>query len=179
MPTVSMAQDWHRAIYRNVPLPVPYYAGEVRDSDPRFPELIGYGVQVGVVRGTPSADVPRALAGFETGMQAAVGRVDSLVPAGDRPTDPTRLTAVVELAAVAHGEWIRIHPFANGNGRTARIWVAWIAARYGLPLFLTVKPRPDSNLYALSAQFSMMGNHGQMALYLADRLQEALRAGRE
>lgn len=32
-PTVEMAQDWHRQIYKGVRLPVPYYAGEVRDSD--------------------------------------------------------------------------------------------------------------------------------------------------
>ena len=28
--------------------------------------------------------------------------------------------AVVKLAAWAHGEWIWIHPFINGNGRPAR-----------------------------------------------------------
>jgi fido (protein-threonine AMPylation protein) len=177
-PTVSMAQEWHRTIYRGVPVPVPYYVGEVRDSDQRFPELIGYGVQVGAARGVRSADVTQALTAYEAGMRAAVARVDVLIPAGQRPLDAAHLTAVVELAAVSHGEWIRIHPFANGNGRTARLWVAWIAARYGLPLFPSVKPRPDSNLYAIAAQFSMIGNHGQMALYLGDRLQEALRAER-
>jgi fido (protein-threonine AMPylation protein) len=177
-PRISLAQDWHRLIYRNVAVPVPYYVGEIRDSDSRFPELIGYGVQVGATRGVPSAQVPRALAGYESGIQTAIGRVDALVPLGEKPLDSPRLTAVVELAAVAHGEWVRIHPFANGNGRTARLWVAWIAARYRLPLFLSIKPRPDSNLYAIAAQFSMMGNHGQMALYLGDRLEEALRAER-
>ena len=40
-PTVALAQDWHRQIYKGVRLPVPYYAGEVRDSDSNFPELYG------------------------------------------------------------------------------------------------------------------------------------------
>ena len=42
-----MAQDWHRRIYRNIRAPVPYYAGEIRNSDPDFPELFGYEVAVG------------------------------------------------------------------------------------------------------------------------------------
>jgi serine phosphatase RsbU (regulator of sigma subunit) len=40
LPTVAAAQQWHRAIYDGVALPVSYYAGEVRDDDERFPELI-------------------------------------------------------------------------------------------------------------------------------------------
>ena len=31
-PSVSMAQDWHRDLYLGVPLPVSYYAGEVRET---------------------------------------------------------------------------------------------------------------------------------------------------
>ena len=46
-PTVAMAQEWHRRVYAGVRLPVPYYAGEIRDSDSRFPELFGYEVSVG------------------------------------------------------------------------------------------------------------------------------------
>jgi hypothetical protein len=46
-PTISMAQKWHRRIYEGVRLPVPYYAGEVRDSDSSFPELYSYEVRVG------------------------------------------------------------------------------------------------------------------------------------
>ena len=89
-----MAQGWHRTIYRGVPVPLPYYVGEVRDSDQRFPELIGYGVQVGAARGVRSADVPQALTAYEAGMRAAVARVDVLIPAGQRPLDAAHLTAV-------------------------------------------------------------------------------------
>jgi hypothetical protein len=49
-----MAQDWHRQIYKGVRLPVPYYAGEVRDSDSNFPELYGYEVGVGPQQGVES-----------------------------------------------------------------------------------------------------------------------------
>ena len=61
------------------------------------------------------------------------------------------------VTAAIHGEWVRIHPFANGNARTARVWAAWIALRYGLPVFVTVKPRPNDAAYAQAA-FASMGS---------------------
>ena len=69
-----------------------------------------------------------------------------------------KLRGVLSLCAVLHGEWARIHPFANGNGRTARLWANWGALRYGLPPFVTVKPRPGEP-YGLAAMASMSGNH--------------------
>jgi fido (protein-threonine AMPylation protein) len=51
--------------------------------------------------------------------------------------------AVIDLCAWAHAEWVRIHPFANGNGRTARLWANFVAMRYGLPPFVRLRPRPD------------------------------------
>jgi hypothetical protein len=49
-----MAREWHRRIYRGMRLPVPYYAGEIRDSDPELPELFGYEVAVGSYLGVAS-----------------------------------------------------------------------------------------------------------------------------
>ena len=37
----------------------------------------------------------------------------------------------------------RIRPFANGNGRTARIWANALLMRYGLPPAIRLRPRPD------------------------------------
>jgi hypothetical protein len=36
-PTVRMAQEWHRRVYEGARLPVPYYAGEIRNSDQSCP----------------------------------------------------------------------------------------------------------------------------------------------
>ena len=165
-PTVALAQEWHRETYRGVPLPVPYYAGEVRDADQRFPELIGYEVAVGTARGTPSSDVPAALSGFETGLQAVVARMDGVIPVGARPGAPADLFRVLEIAAIAHGEWVRIHPFANGNGRLARLWANWVAVRYGLPFFVALKPRPANLPYAAAAAASMRGDDRLMTVAL-------------
>ena len=75
-----MAQEWHRRTYDGVRLPVPYYAGELRDSDPRFPELFGYEVRIGKWRGVASALVPQQLERFESAMHRAVSVLDTVVP---------------------------------------------------------------------------------------------------
>ncbi len=165
-PTVAMAQEWHREIYRGVPIPVSYYAGEFRDSDPTYPELFGYEVAVGTAPGMPSADVPAALAGLEAGLKAVVASMDGVIAVGAQPTTATDLYAILEIAAIAHGEWVRIHPHANGNGRIARLWVNWVAVRYGLPFFLALKPRPANLNYAAAAAASMRGDHRPMVVAL-------------
>lgn len=173
-PSVAMAQDWHRAAYQGVTLPVPYYSGEIRDTDAAYPELIGYEVSVGTALGVASTDVPVELSGLEAGLRAIVARIDGVVPVGGKPSTVTDLYAVLRIAAIAHGEWVRIHPFANGNGRVARLWVNWVAVRYGLPFFLSLKPRPAGLVYGAAAAASMRGDHGPMEVALLSLLNQAI-----
>jgi len=171
-PTVLMARQWHRRIYRGAGVPVSYYAGEIRDSDSRFPELYGYEVMVGSQPGVESRRVPQQLTGFEAAMNRAVGVLDPVIPVGARPANPAQLRSVLTLCAYAHGEWVRIHPFANGNGRTGRLWANWCALRYGLPPFVRLKPRPEDSLYASASALSMRGDHQEMItvfVHLLDR----------
>jgi fido (protein-threonine AMPylation protein) len=172
-PTVAMAQGWHRQLYQGVSLPVAYYAGEPRDSDPACPELEGYEVAVGSFRGTLSELVPDALKGFELSARNAVGSLDDAIPAARQPAGARELHGVLTLCAVLHGEWVRIHPFANGNGRTARLWANWAALRYGLPPFVTIKPRPG-NPYGLAAMASMQGSHTAAVAAFDQMLREQL-----
>lgn len=175
-PTVAMAQEWHRRIYLGVALPVPYYAGEPRDSDPDFPELQGYEVEIGSARGVPSKAVPAALRDFEQGARAAVAALDGVVAAGAQPQSEKELHGVLSVCAVLHGEWVRMHPFANGNGRTARLWANWAALRYGLPPFVTIKPRPG-NPYGFAAMASMSGDHAATLAAFGQMLREHLDYG--
>ena len=156
---------------------MPYYAGEVRDSDPRFPELIGYEVAVGRQPGVEADDVPRELERFERRMQQAVQFLDPMVEKGRKIPSEEVLGSILFLCAVAHGEWARIHPFANGNGRVARLWATWSATRYGLPLFVRVFPRPTGLFYASAATASMRGNHQPTVSLFAEWLEEALESG--
>jgi Fic family protein len=176
LPTVSMAQEWHRRIYAGIKLPVPYYAGGIRDSDTKLPELYGYEVRIGAQSGVESRYVPAELEGFEVAMQEAVAKLDAAIPASERPDNAGKLQSVLTLCSYAHGEWVRIHPFANGNGRTARIWANWSALRYGLPPFVRLKPRPEGYFYAKASAISMRGEHQTMVAVFADMLAGSLRA---
>lgn len=179
LPTVAVAQEWHRRVYQGVQIPVPYYAGGIRDSDPRYPELYGYEVMVGMQAGVPSYRVPEELEAFEESMQRAVSILDPLIPSGREPVQRNLINSVLTLCAYAHGEWVRIHPFANGNGRTARLWANWCALRYGLPPFVRLKPRPERRGYAIAASASMRGEHRLMVVEFADMLELQLDRERE
>ena len=70
--------------------------------------------------------------------------------------DADGLAGVIEVAAWAHAQWVRIHPFANGSGRTARLWANSLLMRYGLPPVVKLRPRPDGG-YGNAAAKAMKG----------------------
>jgi hypothetical protein len=175
-PSIAAALEWHRRIYDRVAVPHPDYVGHVRDSDPRYPCLIDYELAVGTARGALARDVPGALDGFVRATTTVVAALDAAVMPGAIASSPPAVAAIVRLCAYVHGEWIRIHPLANGNGRTARVWANWIAVRYGLPPFVRIKPRPDDVLFAGAAEMSMRGDHRPTEAMFAAMLDDALRA---
>ena len=59
-----------------------------------------------------------------------------------------RLTPV-ELAALFHYRYIRIHPFEDGNGRIARLLVNYILSRHGLPMIVVRSRKKQEYLEAL------------------------------
>jgi hypothetical protein len=73
--------------------------------------------------------------------------LDSILPARQEP-DADQLAAIVDLCAWIHAEWVRIHPFANGNGRTARLWANCLALRYDLQPFIRLRPWLNSGYAA-------------------------------
>lgn len=109
------------------------------------PGLERIGVRVGGRRGAPPGDVARQVEAFISKLGAALEALDSRIPTGAVPGSADQLNAVLEVCGWAHAEWIRIHPFANGNGRTARLWVNYVAMRYGLPPFVRLRPRPGAD----------------------------------
>lgn len=161
-PDLDEACRWHEDIYAGCNVPNREYVGHFR-GDTSYPDLVGYQVGIGALQpdglpenvGVAAASVADELQRFIVGFRAAVAQVDALIPDGHLATTEREIEAVAVLAAFTHGEWVRIHPFVNGNGRIARVWVAWIVLQYGLPVFLTLKPRPNDPIYARAGRDSM------------------------
>ena len=155
--SAETARLWHAETMHGLTPSEPRYVAAFRGE----PGLEGCEVQIGSDYGVRSDQVKDAISSFEVTLQEAVALLDELIPP-ERDLTADEIGAVIDLCAWAHAEWVRIHPFANGNGRTARFWVNAIAMRYGLPPFVRLRPRPDGG-YGAASEAAMRGNRQPMA----------------
>lgn len=146
--SLDLAREWHRAIHAGTAhVPRAEYVGGFRGEGSIH--LRNYGVEFGLspatggrFDGAPPLTVAGHLAAFEAEMVAALVRWDAIMPTLAE-VSLSRLNTVIEDVAVLYVTWIRIHPFADGNGRTARVLLNWVMVRYGQPLILPGRPVAD------------------------------------
>jgi hypothetical protein len=152
IPTLEAARRWQTLAMEGLDAPDSRFVGAFRGE----PGLQRVQVKVGSNFGVDSEKVAEELAHFETKLQEVVARLDALLPIGLEP-DVDQLAAIIDLCAWVHAEWVRIHPFANGNGRTARLWANSLAMRYGVPPFIRLRSRPDAG-YGEAGARAMQGD---------------------
>jgi hypothetical protein len=151
-PTVQAARRWQTLAMEGLHAPDSRFVGAFRGE----PGLEKVQVRVGSNFGVDSVKVAEELARFEAKLQMLVAKLDALLPSGQEP-DVDQLAAIVDLCAWVHAEWVRIHPFANGNGRTARLWANSPAMRYRVPPFIRLRSRPDAG-YGEAGARAMQGD---------------------
>lgn len=71
--------------------------------------------------------------------------------------DASNLYSPIELAAIFHYRYIRIHPFEDGNGRIARLMVNYILKRHGWPMMVVKTKNKSSYLTALAQADANVG----------------------
>ena len=169
IPTLEAARKWQALAMRGLDVPDLRFVGAFRGE----PGLENIRARVGANWGVYPADVARDLAAFQETLQMLVAELDKQVPVGREP-DADQLAAIIDLSAWAHAEWVRIHPFANGNGRTARLWANSIATRYGLPPFIRLRPRHHDG-YGSAGASAMQGDWEPTAAVFRKLLQDFLR----
>jgi Fic family protein len=173
-PSVEDARRWHSEVMCNLQVPNPKFVGAFRGEA----GLEDIQVRIAGRYGVAAPEVATELAHFEQILQQVIGRLDEWIPR-DAELDTDQLAAIVEVCAWAHAEWVRIHPFANGNGRTARLWVNSIAGRYGLPPFLRLRPRP-AGAYGIASEQAMLGDRAPTVALFRELLANfAVDAGRD
>jgi Fic family protein len=151
-PTLDGTLRWHKDLMHGLEIPKDRPGIAAADMVGRFRGTVPLDkYQVGISKyfGVRADLVPVQLKAFEQELQRRVDLLDMQI--GSSPTSGRQINDVLKLCAWAHAEWIRIHPFANGNGRTARVWANYIAARYGLPPFVRLRPRPGPDYEAAGA----------------------------
>lgn len=162
--TLELLKEWHARTMQGLRLPDPNCAGHFRGP----PHLTGIGVRVGEHVGVSSAHVQRHLRGFITVLGNMLRQLDTVTPDIDE-LDIDGFQAAVEVAAWAHSQWARIHPFVNGNGRIARVLANAILMRYGVRPALRLRPRPGDG-YAGACAAAMSGDHLPMTACLHELL---------
>jgi len=136
-------------------VPLDYYAGEFRQLDIKRP-CLATDVYVDGRPGFPFIDVLAAMSSFSSGLSGEVARLDELWAKGV----PSNLTQeLAKIVGVAIGEFIHIHPFINGNGRTSRLLWTGLLSRYGFSPELSIVRRPGPPYPKVMKQ-AMSGDYG-------------------
>jgi hypothetical protein len=169
-PDAAMAKRWHALTMRGLEAPHPRWVSGFRGE----PGLEGVEVGVGARDAVPAREVAGQLERFVAKLTAAVDVLDGVIAPGTVPRSEDDLNAVLEVCGWAHAEWVRIHPFANGNGRTARLWVNYVAMRYRLPPLMRLRLRPGAE-YADAAARAMEGEWRPMVRVVRRLYLEAVR----
>ena len=150
-----------------------YYAGNYRGSAHRclkpYEVVIPSDPLVGAKAAVVESDINR----LGASIVKAVERIEQALAMLPRPlTPPQRAIAVVKLASYAFVAFLTVHPYADGNGHTARalLWIVLMKFGY-LPSEWTIDPRP-----AAIADYSAMiaehrrGKQDRLEQYILTRL---------
>jgi Fic family protein len=79
----------------------------------------------------------------------------------------------IELTAVFHHRFVQIHPFIEGNGRTARLLMNAILMRNGYP-FIAIVPKRDRPKYLKALMEADLGNLSAFVNFIARCVERAL-----
>lgn len=79
----------------------------------------------------------------------------------------------IELAAVFHHRFVQIHPFTEGNGRTARLLMNAILMKTGYP-FIAIMPKRDRPKYLKALLEADLGSASTFVNFVARCVERAL-----
>lgn len=78
----------------------------------------------------------------------------------------------IELAAIAHHKLVHIHPFTDGNGRTARLFMNLILMQKGYPMVVILKN--DRQKYYRALEKADKGNTSDIEKLIAQGMERSM-----
>jgi fido (protein-threonine AMPylation protein) len=162
-PLDSDLTDLHRILFSDF-VPLACYAGNYRkDSIHKSETCLATDVQVGGVLGAPYRHVEQRM----TDLCHSCSEISNLM---QNEKGAERALTFAAAAAYAIGEFIRIHPFINGNGRVSRLLWYWLCRRAKVSPMVQIHPRPPAPLYSFCMGKCMNGDDAPLALALLQSL---------
>ena len=147
---MPLTQNFIRTLHRTL-LREDYYFGlrfKVQGSRGSRWET-GYTVHAGTYKTRPNSVITRYGDRFEyASPEETPGLMTDLVDWYNKAEREGRLSPV-ELAALFHYRYIRIHPFEDGNGRIARLMMNFILSRHDYPMIVVRSRKKSEYLEAL------------------------------
>ncbi len=120
-------------------------------------EYTSYVVHAGQYKTRPNSVITRSGERFEyASPEETPALMTDLVDWYNQAEQKAELSPV-ELAALFHYRYIRIHPFEDGNGRIARLLVNYILSRHNYPMVVVRSRKKKAYLDALSASDKVVG----------------------
>lgn len=77
----------------------------------------------------------------------------------------------IEKSSILHGKFVKIHPFKDGNGRTARLLLNFELMRNGYPPIIINKEERE-NYYRVLDVGSVTGNWKEFIKFIAAKVDE-------
>jgi len=108
-------------------------------------------------------------------IRARLDELERLCKQSVRCMGDSRLEDKAWMLAHIFGSLIRIHPFEDGNGRTARLFVFYALRCWGLPLFPIPKVR-NNRRWKLALDSAVTGDAPKLKQELYWRMEKALKS---
>jgi len=163
----------HRRLFLQLTPPgYDYYAGHYRGESFRCLQFYAAGIQGDPNVGYMAANVPMAMADVAREIYAGLGVLDAIhqMPHAHLPRRDKLIYTVVFVCRVFE-VFLRVHPYANGNGHAARFVVWAILGRYGYwPQNWPIEPRPADPPYTLLIQQYRGGNRDPLEQFVVQAL---------
>jgi fido (protein-threonine AMPylation protein) len=162
-PSAANLKKWHKKIFAKM-VPLYYYAGNFRQPDHKK-KCLEKDVDVAGQRGTPFRFVPLHVENYEKKMHEQFQQLEKEWP---RLSGAERVQRLAFAIAFGVGQFIRIHPFLNGNGRISRIVWNSLMQKYELKKRIRIFPRPDGSEYSECMAASMRGDFSLLIYYIIE-----------